>query len=140
MAVEMFELADGRLLENEIAPMFYERRENSAGSEWLRRIKQSLMYLSPQFDCRRMVMEYMTQLYEPAHTAFTALSQSNFEPAREKALWNARVSGVWDKVRIVETSPAPTGAVTSGGGKGMSRGPRRSRAASLPGRSGCRAP
>jgi len=59
-------------------------------------------------------MEYTTQLYKPAHTAFTALRQANFEPAREKALWNARVNGVWDKVRIVETSPAPTGAVTSG--------------------------
>ncbi len=25
------------------------------------------MHLSPQFDCRRMVREYMTQLYDPAH-------------------------------------------------------------------------
>jgi len=102
------------LLENEIAPMFFERRDVTAGSEWVRRIKQSLMYLSPQFDCRRMVMEYMTQLYEPAHAGFSVLRKANFEPAREKALWNARVNKVWDKVRIVETSPAPSGAVTSG--------------------------
>jgi len=60
------------------------------------------------------VMEYMTQLYEPAHAGFSVLRKANFEPAREKALWNARVNKVWDKVRIVETSPAPSGAVTSG--------------------------
>ena len=101
------------LLESEIVPMFFERRE-SAGGEWIRRMKQSLMYLSPHFDCRNMVTEYMTQLYEPAHAGFTVLRKSNFENAREKAQWNARVGLVWDRVRIVETSPAPAGAVTSG--------------------------
>ena len=102
------------LLENDIVPMYYDRREHSAQNEWMRRVKQSLMYLSPQFDCRRMINEYMTQLYEPAHAAFRVLLQGNFEPAREKAVWNARVGEVWDRVRIVETSPAPLGAVTSG--------------------------
>jgi starch phosphorylase len=102
------------LLENEIVPMFYERRESTTGNEWMRRIKQSLTYLSPHFDSRRMVTEYMTQLYEPAHTAFTAMRKGNFAHAREKALWSARVMQVWEHVRIVETSPAPVGAVTSG--------------------------
>jgi starch phosphorylase len=102
------------LLENEIVPMFFEQRGQSAHYDWLRRVKQSLMYLSPQFDCRRMVTEYMTQLYEPAHTAMISLCRQGFENAREKALWNARVAQVWDRVRIVETSPAPVGAVTSG--------------------------
>jgi starch phosphorylase len=101
-------------LENEIVPMYYERRESTTGNEWLRRVKQSLTYLSPHFDCRRMVTEYMTQLYEPAHCAFTALRAGNFENAREKALWSARVIQAWDHVRVVETSPAPVGAVTSG--------------------------
>jgi starch phosphorylase len=72
------------------------------------------MYLSPQFDCRRMVTEYTTQLYEPAHAAFTTLRERHFEPAREKAIWNSRIGDVWDRVRIVETSPSPIGAVTSG--------------------------
>ena len=94
--------------------MFYEYRENSTHSEWMRRMKQSLMYLSPQFDCRRMVTEYNTQLYQPAHAACKVLRQGNFENARQKALWNARVAQAWDRVRIVETSPAPIGAVTSG--------------------------
>ena len=102
------------LLENEIVPMFYERRDNATGADWMRRMKQSLMYLSPQFDCRRMVKEYQSQLYDPAHAAFSALRDAKFEPARRKAVWNARVSQVWDRVRIVETSPVPHGAVTSG--------------------------
>src|SRR5437773_262952 len=95
------------LLENEIVPMFFERRDNATGADWMRRVKQSLMYLSPQFDCRRMVNEYMTQLYEPAHTGFSVLREAKFEPARDRARWNTRVNQVWNRVRIVETSPAP---------------------------------
>src|SRR5260370_34906328 len=42
------------------------------------------------------------------------MRQGNFENAREKAHWSARVVQAWEHVRIVETSPAPVGAVTSG--------------------------
>src|SRR5262249_10773009 len=101
------------LLENEIAPMFFERREN-AGREWMRRMKQSLMHLSPQFAARRMVKDYVTQLYQPAHASYAALRSGNFENARDRARGNVRVGQVWDRVRIVEASPAPLGAVTSG--------------------------
>ena len=102
------------LLENEIVPMFYAHRENVAGDEWMRRVKQSLRYLSPQFDCRRMVIEYNAELYQPAHTAFTALRQGQFENARQKAVWNARVGQAWDRVRVMEASPAPDASVISG--------------------------
>ena len=64
----MFALPLVLLLENEIVPMFYEHREQTP-REWMRRVKQSLTYISPVFDCRRMVHEYMTELYDPAHQA-----------------------------------------------------------------------
>ena len=62
------------LLENEIVPMFYENREQTP-REWMRRVKQSLTHISPAFDCRRMVHEYMTELYEPAHSGPSAHAQ-----------------------------------------------------------------
>lgn len=102
------------LLENEIVPMFYEGRDQGAPREWLRRMKQSIMYLSPRFNCRRMVGEYMTEFYDPAHAAYAKLRRGGFEKAREKARWNAQVQQVWDRVNFVETGPAPAGPVTSG--------------------------
>ena len=54
------------LLENEIVPMFYGERDRGIPEEWMRRVKQSLMGLSPQFNCLRMVGEYTAQLYQPA--------------------------------------------------------------------------
>ena len=101
------------LLENDIVPMFYEHRYQTP-REWMRRVKQSLAYISPNFDCRRMVHEYMTQLYEPAHQAHARMCGSGYSLAREKAKWNSRVREVWDQVRFVEAGPGPGGSVTSG--------------------------
>ncbi|MDQ6665251.1 MAG: alpha-glucan family phosphorylase, partial [Acidobacteriota bacterium] len=102
------------LLENEIVPMFYDRREHGSSTEWMRRVKQCIMNITPRYDARRMVTEYNDQLYAPAHDAFMELSARNFEKARERASWNARVRQVWDRVNFVEMGPAPIGAVTSG--------------------------
>jgi starch phosphorylase len=101
------------LLENEIVPMFYERRDQ-VPREWMRRVKQSLRYISPTFDCRRMVREYMTELYEPAYSQHVRLLRGDYSQIREKAQWSARIREVWDRVRFVETGPGPDGSVTSG--------------------------
>jgi glycogen phosphorylase len=103
------------LLENEIVPMFYEHREQTP-REWMRRVKQSLTYISPVFDCRRMVREYMTELYDPAHQGHLRVRADNYELARDRARWNARVREVWDKVKFVEdgSGHGPGGSVISG--------------------------
>jgi glycogen phosphorylase len=101
------------LLENEIVPMFYERKEQTP-REWIRRVKQSLMYISPNFDCRRMVREYMTQLYDPAHLQHVRLLKSEYSLVHDKSHWNSRVREVWEQVRFVESGPGPAVTVTSG--------------------------
>ncbi len=101
------------LLENEIVPMFYERREQTP-REWVRRMKQSLTYISPNFDCRRMVREYMTELYEPAHCQHLRVQQGNYAPIHEKAAWTSRIRDVWDRVRFVESGPGLSASVLSG--------------------------
>jgi glycogen phosphorylase len=101
------------LLENEIVPMFYERREQTP-RDWIRRVKQSLTYITPNFDCRRMVREYMTELYEPAHGQHVKLLRGDYSLVREKAQWNTRIRQVWDRVRFVEAVSGPAGSITSG--------------------------
>jgi starch phosphorylase len=103
------------LLENEIVPMFYERREQTP-REWIRRVKQSLMHISPHFDCRRMVREYMTELYEPAHQQHLRMREGDHFLVRQKAKWDDRVRQVWDRVRFVDpgSGPGMVGSVLSG--------------------------
>jgi starch phosphorylase len=101
------------LLENEIVPTFYQAREQSQ-REWVRRMKQALMYITPTFDCRRMVREYMTELYEPAHTEHVRLVDKDYEEVRETTRWKSRVRDAWERVRFVDNGAAPDASVWSG--------------------------
>jgi starch phosphorylase len=102
------------ILENEIVPMYYQEREEGVPADWMRRVKQSLMHLSPQFNSLRMVGEYMSQLYEPAHQAFLEMSKDSFAPARVRSKWNEQVERVWDNVSFLEIGPAPDVSVLTG--------------------------
>ena len=102
------------LLENEIVPLYYGQTEAGLSSEWVRRMKESLMNLTPQFDARRMVDEYSRKLYDPSHSNWMWMEGGNFEEARSRAAWNARVSDLWPQVRFVEMGPSPETPVMSG--------------------------
>ncbi len=61
-----------------------------------------------------MVHEYTQLLYDPAHQNWLEMAGGNFEAARERAAWNARVREIWPQVNFVEMGSAPTGPVMSG--------------------------
>src|SRR5262249_195804 len=92
------------LLENEVAPLFYEDRDQGVPREWMRRVKKSLRFVSANFNCQRMVGEYRSQLYEPAHVAFEAVVRDQFAPARERAQWNRIVTEKWPNVNFVDSA------------------------------------
>jgi starch phosphorylase len=54
-------------LENEIVPLYYEQRSaDDLPAEWIARMKENIRTLAGQFSTRRMVKEYMVNMYEPA--------------------------------------------------------------------------
>ncbi|MBV9610946.1 MAG: alpha-glucan family phosphorylase, partial [Acidobacteriaceae bacterium] len=69
-------------LENDIVPLFYQDSEQRIPTGWVGRMKTSIVNITPRFSCGRMVAEYMSELYEPAHSLWTSLSRDNFEAAR----------------------------------------------------------
>ncbi len=57
-------------LENDIIPLYYENRTaDNLPSDWVGYIKESIKTLAPMFSTRRMVKEYMTEMYQPAMQA-----------------------------------------------------------------------
>jgi starch phosphorylase len=92
-------------IENEIVPMYYQQREEGVPNAWIQRVKQSLMNLSPQFNCQRMIQEYTSLLYNQAHESFTAVRRDSFQSAREKISWMGEVDRVWNGVRIEDATP-----------------------------------
>jgi starch phosphorylase len=59
-----------QILETEVIPLYYQRSPDDIPGLWLDRVRQSIMTLAPRFNTRRMMKEYISQMYLPAfHTA-----------------------------------------------------------------------
>jgi starch phosphorylase len=102
------------VLENEIVPMYYLQREEGVPNAWIQRVKQSLMNLSPQYNCQRMIHEYTSLLYAPAHDGYAAVRRDGFQAAREKVTWMSQVDQVWDGVRIEDATPETGNSLLTG--------------------------
>jgi starch phosphorylase len=102
------------LLEDEIVPLYYDNREQGMPAEWMRRVKQSLAYISTNYNCQRMVGEYLTQLYEPAHQGFIESSRDCFARPRARTEWNLSVAEKWPRVAIVDYGIGPEASVVTG--------------------------
>jgi starch phosphorylase len=102
------------VLENEIAPMYYLNREEGVPNAWMQRVKQSLMNMSPEFNCQRMIHEYTSLLYNQAHESYCAVKRDSFQPSREKVAWLGQVDRVWDGVRIADATSDPGPCLLTG--------------------------
>ncbi len=51
------------VLENELVPDYYQQDENGLRVEWIRRMKNALATLTPQFSSDRMVKDYFEKIY-----------------------------------------------------------------------------
>ncbi|MFI7294374.1 glycosyltransferase family 1 protein [Streptomyces sp. NPDC050121] len=93
------------LLEQRIAPRFYERGRAGLPDRWIEMVRQTLTLLGPKVLAGRMVREYVERLYAPAAHAHRTMAPS---AARELAAWKQRVRSAWHAVTVdhVETSAA----------------------------------
>ncbi|MFF1453413.1 alpha-glucan family phosphorylase [Streptomyces sp. NPDC058274] len=97
------------LLEQRVAPRFYERGQGGLPDRWIEMVRQTLTHLGPKVLAGRMVREYVERLYTPAARAHRALTP---DTARELAGWKSRVRAAWPRVKVdhVEASAATTTA------------------------------
>jgi len=92
------------LLEDVVAPLFYEAGADGLPQRWLEMVAHTLAGLGPRAQASRMVREYVETLYVPAARASRALAgdhgQGAFAAARDLAAWKRRVKAAWPDVRI----------------------------------------
>jgi starch phosphorylase len=65
-----------RLLEEEVVPAFYDRDASDVPRAWIATIKEAIRTVAPRFCARRMVKEYVEQMYVPALEANSVGRQS----------------------------------------------------------------
>ncbi|MFE7754806.1 alpha-glucan family phosphorylase [Streptomyces sp. NPDC057429] len=91
------------LIEDRVAPRFYDRNAEGLPERWIEMVRRTLVTLGPKVLASRMVREYVERLYAPAALARRALQPA---AARELAAWKARVHAAWPDVAVdhVETA------------------------------------
>lgn len=78
------------------------------------RVKQSLRYISANFNCQRMVGEYRSQLYEWAHTAYEAAVENNFASSRDRVQWQHNITERWPHVNFLSSGIGADASVSTG--------------------------
>ena len=82
------------LLEDAIAPEFYDRDQLGVPRAWMRRVRASMTQLTEQFSSDRMVREYVEQAYLPAARAYLRRAANGAGwPANSKPGAACRTSG-----------------------------------------------
>jgi glycogen phosphorylase len=87
------------LIENDVAPRFYDHDENGVPHRWISMVRHTLRSLGPKVLAGRMVEDYVTTLYAPAATSSRTLNGS-YTGAHELAAWKQRVLAGWPGVRV----------------------------------------
>ncbi|QNE74830.1 alpha-glucan family phosphorylase [Streptomyces finlayi] len=98
------------LIEDRVAPRFYDRDAEGLPERWVEMVRRTLATLGPKVLAGRMVREYVERLYAPA-----ALARRSLDPAaaRELAQWKARVRAAWPGVAVDHVEA--TAATVAGG-------------------------
>ena len=94
------------LIENSVAPHFYDRDANGLPPHWLSMVSHTFATLSPKVLASRMVRDYTEKLYGPAARAGIALDGKGWRGAKALAAYKAKVRAAWPSVRVdhVESS------------------------------------
>lgn len=92
------------LLEQVVAPMFYDRGADALPREWIRRMKTSLMSICPYFNTNRAAEEYTRRFYIPALVNWNCLLADQLDRASRVAAWKTHLRESWGNVRIVDVA------------------------------------
>ncbi len=99
-ADEVESLALYKLIEDDIAPTFYERIKSPDPARWIAMMKESIRMSLGFFTTRRMVEQYRDELYGPAAKAFRDLTADAGAAAKLLVTQRARLQSLWPAVRV----------------------------------------
>ncbi|OEU63117.1 MAG: alpha-glucan phosphorylase, partial [Desulfobacterales bacterium S5133MH16] len=88
------------VLENNVIPCFYERKNGDAPDRWLKMMKESMKMAMQHFCARMMVGKYEKKFYLPAAKNFAHLTANNAKEAVILSAQYKRLSTLWKNIRI----------------------------------------
>lgn len=89
------------ILENDIAPTFYDKDNNGISSDWVRTIKNTISKVASNFTTNRMMRDYLDKYYLKLAARNTSLTVDNFRTARTIAAWKTDMRNKWDQIEVL---------------------------------------
>ncbi len=102
-----------RILEQDVAPAFYDRDAKGIPSRWIQMQRRSMTELTPRFSSQRTVREYTERYYLPAARAWRSRSAQKGARGAAARAFCERIARGWPSVRF--------GALRTRGGTGVHR-------------------
>jgi starch phosphorylase len=90
------------LLEREVIPEFYQRDQKGIPIAWVRRIRESMARLTPQFSANRTVREYTERYYIPLAKSYRARASDNGVMGELIVNWRQTIRQKWPHLRFGE--------------------------------------
>ncbi len=92
------------IIENEIAPIFYDRDKKGISAEWIEIIKNTVSQVAGNFTTNRMMSDYIEKYYIPLAQRYGKMIASDFAKAREMAFWKKRLRREWPHLEVISIS------------------------------------
>lgn len=95
------------LLEQSVAPKFYDRDDRGVPTRWVEMVRHTLITLGPKVLASRMVRDYTEKYYAPAAQSVRKTVQPGadgepFGAARDLAAYRRRAEEAWPKIQITD--------------------------------------
>lgn len=102
------------LLENDIAPLYYNRNKKGYSEGWIKTIKNSIATIAPHYTMKRQLDDYYSRFYTKQASLFKKLSANNNQLAKELAQWKETVAERWDSIHVVSKTDFVVSGVETG--------------------------
>jgi starch phosphorylase len=88
------------LLERQVVPEFYERDGRGIPGAWVRRMRESMAQLTPQYSTNRSLNEYVARHYIPAAQTLRERSAAQGAGGADLIAWRRALETCWDTMRF----------------------------------------
>jgi starch phosphorylase len=93
------------ILEREVVPLYFDRGLDGIPHNWVAVMKEAIRTVAPQFSMRRMIKEYVADMYVPALRLGTRMDANSYALAGELAQWKQTVQKSWEQVGVQVEGP-----------------------------------
>lgn len=90
------------IIEDEIAPTFYDRDNIGIPQKWVEMMKNAYFYIAPHFITKRMLLEYDDKFYDNLNNYYYTLTNDDHKVLFEFISWKRKVLRNWDEIHIID--------------------------------------